>query len=219
MKAQLLMTLIPLFSGIFFFAHALPYKNTREYSSLSYNNENKSSVDQLRYQLNNQESELHTFGQKIENLEIILESLREELNTATNLQKQQSKTQLASFENRITLLEKNLSADVKLLQTHANETTAVLASFKQKMADWEQKFHSQNQNIENLQAALQNVLEAFQLKGEPVSINSKIYTVKKGDSLEKIARMHQTTIQTLREINGMPKTEEKIRVGSKIKVP
>lgn len=45
------------------------------------------------------------------------------------------------------------------------------------------------------------------------------YTVKSGDSLEKIARRNGTTVDALRKANGMSKNASHIDVGQKIKVP
>ena len=43
------------------------------------------------------------------------------------------------------------------------------------------------------------------------------YTVKSGDSLTKIARMHHTTVKTIMALNDMKRTS--IRAGQKIKLP
>lgn len=45
------------------------------------------------------------------------------------------------------------------------------------------------------------------------------YTVKSGDSLEKIARRNGTTVDALRKANGMSKNASHIDVGQKLKVP
>lgn len=44
------------------------------------------------------------------------------------------------------------------------------------------------------------------------------YRVQKGDTLEKIALKHHTTVRTIRTLNGM-KTNETVAAGRKIKVP
>lgn len=45
------------------------------------------------------------------------------------------------------------------------------------------------------------------------------YTVKKGDSLDKLARENNTTVDALRQANGMKKDETKIQIGQDIKIP
>lgn len=45
------------------------------------------------------------------------------------------------------------------------------------------------------------------------------YTVKKGDTLEKIARSNGVTVDALRKANGMSANDSKINAGQKIKLP
>lgn len=45
------------------------------------------------------------------------------------------------------------------------------------------------------------------------------YTVRKGDTLDRIARAHGTTAAAIRKANNMPAGSSKIQIGQKIKVP
>lgn len=47
---------------------------------------------------------------------------------------------------------------------------------------------------------------------------SKVYTVKSGDTLTKIAKQHKTTVATLKKLNGISNANL-IKVGQKIKLP
>jgi len=47
----------------------------------------------------------------------------------------------------------------------------------------------------------------------------KTHNVKQGESLEKIARQHGTTVEALRTANGMKKNESTIQIGQKLKIP
>lgn len=216
--------LIPLVSGISLFnpLEARPgnYYDSQQSVAL---NETRDTVDSLRHQVENQETEIRTFEQKLDNLHSILDALREQIQEANTAQKEQLKGSSNSLEMKIASLEnsaKSLTADIKQLQTHANETSSVLQLFKQKLAECEQRTLTQNKNIENLQAALQTVLDAFQMKTEPIPgqpMTGKTYKVKSGDSLEKIAKAHATTVQVLKELNGM--SSDKIVVGKTLKLP
>lgn len=186
-------------------------------------NETRDTLDTLRHQVDNQESEIRSFEQKLDSLNTILESIRDEIETKEHAQKEQLKGNSNALEVKIASLEntaKSLSADMKQLQSHANETASALTLFKQKMAEWDQRLQAQNQNIENLQAALQTVMDAFQAKADLGSISGwtgRTYKVKGGDSLEKIARAHQTTITAIKELNNM--NSDKIVVGKTLKIP
>lgn len=45
------------------------------------------------------------------------------------------------------------------------------------------------------------------------------YKVKSGDSLEKIARKHGTTVEAIQKANGMSKGQSRINIGQSIKIP
>ena len=71
--------------------------------------------------------------------------------------------------------------------------------------------------------ALHNVIDAFQAK-EPlreaaISVDgSKTYKVQSGDRLEKIARMHNISVQALREANPQL-NGDRINIGQTLKIP
>ena len=48
---------------------------------------------------------------------------------------------------------------------------------------------------------------------------SKVYVVKKGDSLSEIAKAHHTTVKKLMALNPSIKSADKILIGQKIKLP
>ena len=86
------------------------------------------------------------------------------------------------------------------------------------MISLEQALEQNYKNIESLQSAMSTLAEAFQLKLDPASVSAaKTYRVKSGDSLEKIAKLHGTTIRALKELNGI--TSDKIIVGTWLKIP
>lgn len=169
-------------------------------------------IDSLKIQLSNQEAELDALKQKLENFHVILESLQQQLQEQGKGQKEELKKGTASLDIKIAALEnmaKSLAADLKQLQAHANETATSLQAMKQKLGE-------QNGTIENLQSAIQTLIEALQVKLE-IPVSGKTYKVKAGDSLEKIARAHGTTIQAIKNINGM--SSDKIVVGKTLLIP
>jgi LysM repeat protein len=58
---------------------------------------------------------------------------------------------------------------------------------------------------------------AASVNGGAVESNSKIYVVKSGDNLMKIAKAHGVTAKQLRAYNGLP--TDQIKVGQKLKIP
>lgn len=183
----------------------------------------RSAIDSLKLRLNNQESELRTYEQKLESLDAILESLQDQLKDQSSQHKDLIKGSATSNEQKIAAIEstvKTLTADIKQLHTHSNDTVSTLNTFKQKLQELDQRLTTQNRNMENLQTALQSVLDALQVKADlpnASTASGRTYKIKNGDSLEKIARMHNTSIGALKELNQI--TSDKIVVGKTLKIP
>ncbi|CDZ79829.1 autolysin [Candidatus Rubidus massiliensis] len=180
--------------------------------------ETKDSIDELRHELQNQEIEMKRFEEKLSNHDLTLDSMRQQLLDKTNTAKEFASDKANFLETKINQLEqqnKNFLADLKSFKTFSQESAAVLNQTKSKINELEKIIDKQNENIENIQLALKNIIEVMQ--GKSSSSSSKSYKVKNGDSLEKIAKFHQTTIQALKEANHL--TNDKIIVGQTIQIP
>jgi len=179
---------------------------------------------QLQHQIRNHESELRVFEEKINNQEIIVDSLRQQMTDAHDGHKEYLKGTTTHVDTKLTGLEvltKGIQADLKPLKNHANDTSSVLNQFKQEIANLKKTIQEQNRTIEYLQTALKSLMEALQIKDPtppPMAVNiGKTYKVQPGDSLEKIARINQTSIKALKEVNGL--ANDKIVVGQVLKLP
>lgn len=69
----------------------------------------------------------------------------------------------------------------------------------------------------NLEAAGYNYAEIQRLVNELVKPKAEYYTVKRGDTLSRIAKKYNTTVAYLQNVNGI-KNPNKIYIGQKIKV-
>lgn len=195
--------------------------------------EMRGMVDEMRHRLNNHESEIRMYEDKLENLETIIESVRDQLNDSSKAHKEQLKGSSSSLDSRITALEasaKGLADDMRQFKTHANESATALAGYKQKIEELAKSIDQQNQNIEHLQAAMRSLMLALNSdapapsKSSSASVDpsamgtsSITYRIKAGDSLEKIARSHQTTVQAIKELNGL--SSDRIVVGKVLFIP
>lgn len=193
----------------------------------------RDSIENLRHEVGNHEAEIREYDEKLKNFDEIIESLRDQLRDSNKNYREQLKGSTTSLEGRIGALEKTstgLINDLRQFKTHSNETSAILAQYKQKLVDLEKMIDQQNLNIDHLQAAMNSLVEALQGKPQTsaksssesghgkVSINSdRSYKIKSGDSLEKIARNHQVSIQALKEANGL--TTDRIVVGRTLVIP
>lgn len=238
-KARALATLALASFAIFFASFSLTAAPRGQY----YQDENaiaikemRDSIEDIRHEVNNHEAEIRVFDEKLTNFDAIIESVRDQLSDSSKSHKEQLKGSSANLESKIAALEttsKGLVTDLRQFRTHSNETTAALTQYKQKIGELEKIIDQQNQNIEHLQAAMRSLMEALQGKpqasakavsdsssssGSVGSLSSdRSYKVKSGDSLEKIARSHQTTIQAIKDVNGL--TTDRIVVGKTLIIP
>ena len=182
------------------------------------------SLDNLRHEVNNHEAEIRMFEEKFKNQEEILDTLRTQMTSTLQAVKETLKSQSSTLEARLTSHEnaaKGFSTDFK---SYTNDYAQTFSDYKKRIVDLEKMIDVQNHNIENLQAALNSVMDALQVKdipqdkavADPESGSPKIYRVKSGDSLEKIARQNQTTIKKLKELNNL--TSDQIIIGQKLKL-
>jgi LysM repeat protein len=188
-------------------------------------------IDDMRYATSNHETELRMFEEKLKNQELALDSLWKQFNDSTPLAKEQIKDSLKPFEGKISDIESKTSlalVDLKHLKSHANEGGEALSQAKKKIASLENELSVLNKNLDHLHAAVKSIMEALHLKDsnfemesvkESGLVASSTYKVKAGDSLEKIAKKHSTTVSKLRDINHLSDGKDLIVVGQSLKIP
>lgn len=183
------------------------------------------NIDSMKNDLQIHEAQIGTFEERFKNLEEILDSLRQETLTGMQALKENLKHQSSTLDAKLSdqhNASKGLSLDVKSLAT---DNQQLIQDFKKRIAELEKSLDMQNRNIENLQAALSSVIEVIKgkegssEKNDAIASDStpKTYRVKAGDSLEKIAKAHQTTIKKLKELNQL--SGDQIIIGQKLKIP
>jgi cell envelope opacity-associated protein A len=102
-----------------------------------------------------------------------------------------------------------------LIKTHAEDTQELLKTFRDKISQLEKTVESLSRNQEILQTAMNSLMDL--MKVGPLEAGVKTYRVKAGDSLEKIARAHNTTIKTIKALNNL--TKDTIVIDQVLKLP
>jgi LysM repeat protein len=185
--------------------------------------EMRASIDEMRHEINNHESEIRTFEEKLANQEVIIEALRDKNEAIVKTNHELTKSNLANLEMKVGSLDtssKGLVSDLRQLKTHANDSTATISSVQQKITVIEKVLEIQNHNLENLQAAMHSLMSVLEVKNDIAStdeVKAKSYRVQAGDSLEKIAKIHKTTIKAIKDLNDL--NSDRIIVGQNIKIP
>lgn len=184
--------------------------------------EMRTNVDDLRHDIHCFKTELEILEGKIKHHENTLCQLKqgylekqEERWESVLKEMQEMKKKLSAIDN----IKQNEIKDIKQLSAHANETSFSLTQFKDKIEELEKQFSLHSRKYDEmlkLKNTLENLATAIQ-KEEWDSPQIKIYKVKAGDSLERIAKAHQTSSQYLKKLNHLDK--DLIQVGQEIKVP
>lgn len=182
------------------------------------------ALDDLKHEVRNHETEIRTFEEKYRNQEEIIDSLRKQMSDAFQAMRESLKNHATSLEAKFAGQDSAAKGLTASLQHHASDSAAALSDYKKRIAELEKTLDLQSRNIENLQAALRSLTEVMQVKDAPHDISKdvskgtdKIYRVKPGDSLDKIARQNQTTVKKLKELNNL--TRDQIIVGQKLNLP
>ena len=150
----------------------------------------QTNLDDLRHDVSCFKTELQILDGRTKYSENAIAICKQELAQVDKLS-----GQLAAIEKRWSGIEKNQKIEeIQKLLAHANETTLALTQFKNRIQE----------------------LEGELLARGP-KISSKTYTVKSGDSLEKIARIHGTSVDKMKKLNRLE--NDRIMPGQEITLP
>jgi LysM repeat protein len=172
----------------------------------------QTNLDDLRHDINCFQAEMQILDGRIKYYEHALTSLKKQ-----DIEKNQEKVdqlihQIHQLEKKIHSYEQcqqNELKDLLKLTSHANETTLALTQFKNRLQDLEQ-------NI-SLLTKLKISLEAIAKTAKQESRFFKTHLVSSGETLEKIAKMHNTSVKELKAFNQLH--QDLIVIGQELKIP
>jgi LysM repeat protein len=176
-------------------------------------NSQSDSVDVLRHEISNLQSEINVFDAKFKNIEDMLSTLQSKVDKTSQDSKESLRGKTDSIDSKI----QSFSADIRELQNHANQSTTALESYKKKIADLEKSIAEQNRTIDHLKSAIKSMLDVVAPGHAPLSDGEQLYQVKDGDSLGIIAQKFKVSIKEIKALNGLK--NDVIIVGQKLKIP
>ncbi|HSX25523.1 MAG TPA: LysM peptidoglycan-binding domain-containing protein [Chlamydiales bacterium] len=179
----------------------------------------QTNLDDLRHDINCFKTEIQILDGRIKYYENALASFKQQ-----DLEKHQVKIdqllqQMHALEKKWSFLEKSQQGETQELQqllSHANETTAALSQFKDRIQELEQEILTQNRRFDDV-AKLKGNIETLAKGLRGTEEGFKIYKVRPGDSLEKIARAHKTAVERIKKLNQLD--QDLIVVGQELKIP
>jgi LysM repeat protein len=170
-------------------------------------NEMRSELADLKHALNNAQVEIQILEEQVQNQE----SLSKKAKPGTSFPND------SRLEKRIAALEQmqeKIHADLKQLSSHANQTTTCLQQYSTKISEIEQNMERQRGD---LKSSLKTLTSSLSTDVASNSNPSTYYKVKSGDSLEKIARNHNVSVDALKKANRL--SQNKILVGQELIIP
>ncbi len=205
-------------AGIGFFSACSPLKSSpheQKHQMELTLHEVQTNLDDVRHDLNCYQTEQQILDGRINSQENALLELKRQY-----LEKQLSK--IDNLFNQISVLEKKFdqlenvnkatSSDVQNLVQHANETSAALTQYREKIHEIEKTMQGQDQKFHEV-SKLKNLLETL----SNTHSDLQTYKVKSGDSLEKIAKLHDTHVEAIKRLNHLK--EDLIVIGQELKIP
>ena len=91
-----------------------------------------------------------------------------------------------------------------------------LLQYKQKIDELEKNITAQDARFEEIKK-LKKILNAIASSLNIDNSGALSYTVKAGDSLEKIAKSHKTSVEHLKKYNNLD--QDLIVIGQRLKIP
>lgn len=196
------------------------------------------SISDLKNEIKNHETEIRMFEERLHNQENSNDHMQQQLSEDFQSQKDFSRATLVTLQTKFDQLEQrtthietqienltlsfsHLMEDIRQNVTKTNESITAFSEQKQYVNNLDKQIQLQNENITNLESALQMVVELVQSQNQPEnqpqSIENSVYRVQPGDTLEKIARSKRVTIKQLKDYNQL--TSDRINVGQTLKIP
>jgi LysM repeat protein len=158
--------------------------------------EMRTEIADLRHALHGTEMEVKLLEERLENQDAKKSSAGHE--------------DTVSLQRKVTALEKTIdkmSNDLKSLMAYANQTTSSLAQYRDHIQEIDRKINE----VAKLRSALTTISKTYS------SSEGQTYRVKSGDSLEKVARKFNVSVEALKKDNRL--SSDKIVIGQDLTIP
>ena len=211
-----------LFGFIFLAVGCSPVKSTsedeRHQAELTLH-EVQTNVDDFHHDLNCYKTDFHILESKLENQAATFAKLRETIQREYQGKIENLLVRLKEVESKNAKTEeqsKEILLAMKDLTRHADETAVALKQYRTRINDFEKTVIAQNLQLEEIKQ-MKGTLEemATLLKSEEGT--AALHRVRSGESLEKIAKQYNVSINSLKKINRLD--EDLIMIGQELKIP
>lgn len=176
----------------------------------------RTDIDDMKHDLNTSDIELHILEGKVIDQEDTISSMKEMINTSQSGKIDELQKLLSSLNKELALLKKQqgeILGDLKSLSDHATDTNNALTQYKDKIGEMEKAIGFQNKKFEEVSKLKKNLSSLVQsIKNETFT-----YTIKEGDSLEKISKHFSVSVDEIKKTNNIK--EDLIFKGQQLVIP
>lgn len=127
---------------------------------------------------------------------------------------------LVALEKKVANLEKTLEktrSELNQFTNHATQTTHSLMQYRDKIEGLERTSKQQEQRIDEVVKIKYTLNSISKAMGASTQAASKIHKVRSGDSLEKIARKYDTSIDAIKGLNSL--NSNTIFIDQELRIP
>ena len=163
------------------------------------------ALQTLSYKISAVDQDLSTLKSRIQNQELVLDSMHKEVSSLIKAAKESQSKAFSSSDSRLKSMEKTLESlvrDLKQFKTHANDSVSSIEELQKGLHKYEEVTKQQAAQIKDLESAMRTLVQAIQMTGSTAS-KKEIYKVKSGDTLEKIAKKYNTTVEAIKSENNL----------------
>lgn len=173
-------------------------------------------IDDLKHAIKSTQVELSILDERVQKQNASLTSVKGSLANPESSPLSQLASQMALLEKKVSSLEKTLEKaanDLRTLSISASQTLNKMQILEEGILSHEKRLDE----VAKLKGTLTSISKAIGQKPSDAPSSKKSYLVKAGDSLERIARNHNTTVKVLRQINTL--SNDKIVPGQELRLP
>lgn len=160
----------------------------------------QTEIEELKQDLNTHQMELNILEGKFLNQDNILAAVREEISEKEQKQCNDIQHRLDLCEKKIRFFEQQkdkLVNELKELNIHAHSTTTALSQYKSRISELEVFINEKLKEFTSIRHELKVISEPLSL------VSQKKYRVQKGDTLKKIAKAMNISLEELKEVNHL----------------
>jgi len=172
----------------------------------------RTDLEELKHDLNTHQMELHILEGKITQQDDQMNHLQTDTYGEVTSSLRTSEDRLSQLDKRLEKIERRqgeIIQDLKRYEDFSKDIHVALVDYKTKFQEIDKCIKQQTLAIKEVQLVKQDLTSLLNIQEK--------YIVKSGDSLEKIARKYQVTIDTLRKVNHL--TSDLIVVGQELSIP